>query len=117
MTRNPFEALRAGLTPAEGLLQKALGHLEALLDRQSPAARFQYVDVTFPSGANTDIDIPHSLKAPDPSAIRFQVVSADRAVAVYRDLSGSAKAWTPSVIYLRASVASAACRLLLTVER
>lgn len=106
-----------GDSTADNLLKRAFDQLEVWFKGQTPSAAFEYVDVVFPSAANTDTDIRHNLRANSPAEIRFQVVSADRAVAVYRDLTGTAKAWTSSVIYLKASVASAACRLLLTVER
>lgn len=102
---------------AEFLRRQVQAHLEADLDRGSPWTRYQFVDVTFPASPNTDLDIRHTLKTATPENIRFQVVSADRAVRVYKDTTGTRKAWTTDVIYLRADVASAVCRLLLALER
>ena len=89
---------------------------DATLLKRLPVAQYEYVDVTFGS-ANTDYDIRYTtLKPPDPNAVRYLVVSADRACQVYEDLSGSRRSWVSGLIILRCSAATASVRLLLFVE-
>ena len=83
----------------------------------SPYVEYQYVDVTFPSGANTNYDIPHALSPPTPEDIDFVVVKKDRACDIYYDATGTRRAWGDTYIVLRSSVASAVVTLLLTVRR
>jgi hypothetical protein len=80
----------------------------------SPIAAYEYVDATF-TGAGSDLDIPHTLDPIDPESVRWLVVSNSAATSVYRDLSGAAKAWQSTHIWLRAS-AACTVRLLLFLE-
>lgn len=82
----------------------------------TPTVDFQYIEVTF-SDADTDMDIRHSLDAPNPDDIQYQVVRADRATALYHDTSATRRTWTRDYIVLRSSAADAVIRLLLTVKR
>lgn len=84
--------------------------------KASPFASYQYVTVTFGT-ANTDLDIVHTLAAPDPDAIDYQVVRADRAVVVYHDASGGRRPWVAGRLTLRANTANAVVDLLLTVRK
>ena len=90
--------------------------LERQLVAFSPVARWQYVTVTFGS-ANTDYDIPHTLRVTDPEAVNYQVVRADRATSIYHNQAAGRTTWKPGYILLRSSIANAVVRLLLTVEQ
>ncbi len=99
------------------LLQQILNRLEEQVEKRSPFARSEYVDVTFSLGADTDTDVPTTLTPTDPDAIRYVVVKADRACDIYQDLTATRKAWQPGYIILRCNTASAVVRLLLFTER
>lgn len=98
-------------------VEQTVNRLDASVNAATPVAAFQYVDVTFPSNADTDIDIKHTLPVTDPDSVRYEVVRKDRACDVYDDQSGSRRAWTTTAIYLRCDTASAVCRLRLSLER
>ena len=88
----------------------------AALDNARPFSQCAYVDVTF-LGANLDMPVYHDLRAPTHESINYQVVRADRAVSVYHDASPTRSPWTAGVIVLRADVANAVVRLLLSIEQ
>jgi hypothetical protein len=67
----------------------------------------QYVDFLCPGVANTEFIVPHGLGR---VVAGYNVVRQDRAVDVYDSKVGS---WSPSLIYLKANVASASIRLFL----
>lgn len=87
------------------------------VENRLPFALTQYVEVTFPSTANTDLVIPHTLNPADPEAVRFLVVSQEAAGHVYRDASASRRAWGTAYVILRSDIASLGARLLLFTER
>jgi hypothetical protein len=66
----------------------------------------QYVDVVFPSVADTQVAIPHGLQR---RPIGYAVVRSDRAADIYDSSAGS---WTVEVLYLKSNVANATVRLL-----
>lgn len=91
--------------------------LQGELYQSSPATRFQYLTVTFPASANTDLDIPHTLAPFNFDEVDYEIVRKDRACDVYNDQSGTRKAWTATTLYLRCSVASAVVQLRLSIRR
>lgn len=94
----------------------------AYFDRRVPFSRFEYVDVTFPSTANLDMDIPHSLTPADPETVRWMVVNMSTSSApgvppvVYKNTSAARTPWQTTHIYLRCTEASIVVRLLLFLE-
>ena len=82
----------------------------------TPISSFQYSDVIF-TAANTDTEIPITLQVGQEGAatIRFIPVSLPGAGTVYRDVSASAKAWSPTRIYLRFS-STGTVRMLIFTE-
>lgn len=94
--------------------------LDQEISKSSPFNRFAYVDVTFNSVANTDTDIVHALNSTD---VQWQMVGWSFIVApatspvVYRDTSGTARAWGKNYLILRCNVAGATAKLLLTTAR
>lgn len=82
-----------------------------------PFANAQFVDVTFPSGADTDLVISHTLKTARPNEVRYLVVTQEAAGSIYRDTSATRRAWGSNYIILRSNTASLAARLLLFTER
>lgn len=85
-------------------------------DKTQPYAQWEKVDVTFPAGANTDVEVPHSLLPPTPEHVNYVVIRADRAVRVYHNTAFNRKPWQSSYILLRADVASAKATLFLFVD-
>lgn len=67
----------------------------------------QHVDVICPPVANTEFAVPHGLNRLPNGVV---VIRKDRAVDVYDSSSGS---WDETIIYLKATVASAQIRLRL----
>lgn len=90
------------------------------LSRSVPSTKYEYVTVTFNVTANTDTDIAHSLNSTD---LGYLVVGWNFALppattpVIYRDSSGSAKAWQKNYLILRCNVASVSVTLLLFVKR
>ncbi len=105
------------ISPAFYALQQMLNRLEERLDKQSPWADYEFVDVTFSLGANVDHDVPTRLTPEDPEAIRYQVVEADRACDIYHNQAVGRATWQPGYVLLRSNTADAVVRLLLGVER
>ena len=62
-----------------------------------------------------DVDVPHALNPTNAETVRWIIVTIDANTAVYRDTSGTAKAWQVGHIWLRAGAACDA-RLLLFIE-
>lgn len=85
-------------------------------DKKQPFAQWEEVDVTFPSSANTDIEVPHTLMPTDPEAINYIVLRKDRAGDVYHNTAYNRKPWQSTYILLRCTVASAQMKLLLYVS-
>lgn len=94
--------------------------LDQDLTRAVPSTKFEYLTVTFNSTANNDTDIPHHLNSTD---IGYLIVGYEFVIApattpcVYRDISGSARAWQTTYVVLRCNVASVRATLLLFVKR
>ena len=84
------------------------------LENRLPWSQGQYVTVVF-TGANTDMDIPHTLAVQDPEAVRWIPVSMSAAAIVYQDTSATRLPWQPTHIWLRSS-AIATVRLFLFIE-
>lgn len=97
-------------------LDPAIADFFRQFEQGSPFFSFQYVEVTFGT-ANTDYDIRHSIKTPNPDDIQYQLVRTDRATTIYNDLSATRKKWQEGYVILRSSAANANCRILLTVKR
>lgn len=93
------------------------------LERGSPFAQYEYVDMTFNSVANGDTAVPHGLSPETYEDIDFQVVRTNftsapaAAPIVYRDNSATRKAWGKGYVVLRANIASLRVTLLLTTRR
>jgi len=85
----------------------------AALDQ--PLGQWEELDVTFPSAANTDLQIRHHLVPTYPEGVNYIAVRKDRAADVYHDTSGTRKPWGNGYMFLRSSVASARVTLLLYV--
>lgn len=85
-------------------------------DLTQPLAQWEVVDVTFPTGANTDCVIPHTLSPHNPEAINYIPIRKAQAADVYHDVSGTRTAWQSTYIILRSTVASARVTLLLFVS-
>ena len=87
------------------------------LQKSSPFTSFQEVDVTFPTTANADQVVTHTLVTSDPENVRVVVVRQDVAGSVYRDETASRRLWGKGYIVLRASVASMVAKVLLGIPR
>lgn len=99
----------------EPSLSKSLERYGTATLTRLPVAQYEYVNVTF-TAINSDVIIPYTrLKPNDVNTIRWQPVSLSAAGIIYRDLSGTAKAWTSQYIILRSNIALTA-RLLLFLE-
>lgn len=91
-------------------------------DKGLPFGQFQYVDVTFPGTADTDLSIPHELTLDATDRVRWFVVST-RAAAVptpftiYEDNSTTRRAWGKRNIILRCTQPSVTVTLLLVVAK
>ena len=97
-------------------LDPALADFFRQFEQASPFTQFEYVEVTFGS-ANTNKDIRTALRPADPDDIQYTLVRSDRATSLYHDQSSTRKVWQTGYVILRSSVASAHCRILLTVKR
>lgn len=81
-----------------------------------PLAQWEEVEVTFPSAANTDLQIATGLTPPvNLEGINYVALRKDRAADIYHDTSATRKPWQRGSIFLRSTVASARVRLLLYV--
>lgn len=91
---------------------------------QIPQTQYEFVDAYFPAAA-TDTLIPHTLRVDDPEVIRWVDITAgtvytggvDTVAHLYRSASPTRRAFTPTHIALRATVAGYRTRLLLFTER
>lgn len=85
-----------------------------------PFGQFQYVDVTFPSTADTDLSISHELTLDATDRVRWIVVSATSTgtptpYTIYEDTSTTRRAWGKHNIILRCTQPSVKVTLLLVV--
>lgn len=92
-----------------------LEQLEDALLRYCPSRQWEIREVTFPSNANTDLDIAHGLEPLDPENVDFVVLRSAQPVLVYADSTATRTAWSTGVIRLRCTGPSAKVVLLLTV--
>lgn len=97
-------------------VQKAFQRQDDQIDRSSPYAQFEYVDVVFATTANLDTEIRHTLRVVDPEDIDYQVVRSTLPTIVYHDNSADRRSWGKGYLILRATAASAVVTLLLTVR-
>jgi len=103
-------------------LLRVFRKVENQLEKRTPLASFEYVDVTFNANANSDTVITHTLEPDNPEDIDYEVVrwnfsSAPATVpVVYRDSSATRKTWNEGYIVLRCNVASASATLRLSVR-
>ena len=87
------------------------------LEQSSPYVAYQYLTVTFPSSANSDYPIAHSLTPLNVEEVDYEVVRKDRACDVYHDQSGTRTVWGEGYIILRCTVASATVDVRLSIRR
>lgn len=97
-------------------LRKAFLHIDEELSR-NPYATSEIVEVTFPSGADSDHIIRHSLRPLDPEAIDYEVIRQEQAAIVYHDAGASRRIWSTGYVVLRCNVASAVVTLRLSTRR
>lgn len=90
--------------------------LETRLLDFSPSRQWRVVTVTFPSTANTDMDIRHDMVVSNPEHVTYQVLQSAQPVLVYHDRSSDRVPWTNGLVRLRATAASAQVTLLLMVN-
>lgn len=83
------------------------------------ADAWEFVDVTFPTVANTDLVIRHKLGPAVPGSVHYQVVRQSTPGTVYEAPTGTvgARKWTSDYIVLRSDTASWNGRLVLTLAR
>lgn len=98
------------------MLDRDVPLLWQALWRGSPAAAFEFVDVTFTT-ANIDHDVLHGLTPPNPEDVEYIVLRADRATSIYHDQTGTRRPWGHGYIILRSSTANAVVKVLLMVKR
>jgi len=98
------------------ILPVVAGRVDAALKAQLPFAKYEYVNVTFSLGADTDTDVLYTFTVSDPNDVRYLLINADRSTNLYHDQTPTRKAWQNGRIILRSSAASAVCRLLLFTE-
>lgn len=104
-----------GSTPTISSLE--LSQIKREFLAATPFTDFEFVDVTFPVGANTDKDIRTTLTPDDPNNIDYLVIRADRACAVYHDQSGTRRVWQRGYVVLRCNTANAVCTIMLFIRR
>lgn len=92
--RGIIKAINGRLSMGNGLTGHRTGNLDG-----------QWIDVLTPAVANTEFVVPHGLKRVPVAAVPLK---KDRAVDIYDSSAGS---WSDSLIYLKASVASATVKL------
>lgn len=92
--RGIVKALNGRLSMGNGLTGHRTGNLSG-----------QWIDVLTPAVANTEFVVPHGLQRVPVAAVP---VKKDRAVDIYDSSAGS---WNDTLIYLKASVASATVKL------
>lgn len=120
MERSSLAPERPGV--GEDTLNAERGVFETAIARQVPFARFVRIAVTFNETAHGDTTISHSLPVVDadrelevfPYNWEFASVPAE-APYVYKPIGTAARPWTNQVITLRCNIASARCKLLVTM--
>lgn len=83
----------------------------------SPFSNFRFIDITFPTTANTDCIVKHDLVTDDPEGVLYIPLNQSAAGGIYNDQSATRKLWGTNYIILRSSVASLQAKLLLATER
>lgn len=95
-------------------VEQALHALTTDADRRHVPHQEQDVTVTF-LAADTDQDVPHTLRAATPENIRYTVVRKDRACDIYDNQAAAPRrVWTSTYITLRSTVAGATVVLRLS---
>lgn len=94
--------------------------MPANFEKGLPFGQFQYVTVTFPSTANTDLSISHDLTVEATDRVRWIVVSVEAAstpspYVIYEDTSTTRRKWGKRNIILRCTQPSVKVTLLLVV--
>lgn len=104
-------------------VRRAFDHIEEMVNRGAPFSRWEYVPVTFPSTANIDVIVRHSLNPTDPESVVFQVLNPAHLTApaaatyVYKDSSATRKPWQGGYIVVRSTGTSYSCILLVALPR
>jgi hypothetical protein len=99
---------------ASTYLADEISRLEENMLKFSPYRGWYITTVTFPSNANTDVDIPHTLSVSNPEAVQYQVLQSAQPVIVYHDTSPTRVAWSQGLIRLRCTSPNAKVVVLLT---
>ena len=94
--------------------------MPANVDKGLPFGQFQYVTVTFPNVADTDLSINHDLTVEATDRVRWIPVSVGFATVpapyvIYEDTSTTRRAWGKRNIILRCTQPSVKVTLLLVV--
>ena len=103
-------------------LIKALRRLEQEIERRSPYASSQYVNVTFNAIADNDTIITHDLIVEDPEDVDYEVVRwqfpgvPGTVPVVYVDSGPARRVWNQGYIVLRCNVGSAKAQIRLSVR-
>lgn len=87
--------------------------LSGALAERWPFAKWELVDVTFPTTPDTDLTIPHLLKPSTPGDVHYMVIKQTTAGVVYETDVVGRKPSTTNFLVLRSDVASWHGRLLL----
>ena len=106
----------------EDRLSSEKGIFETAIARQVPFARYVRIPVTFNATAHGDTTVEHSLPVVDADAElevfpynwEFASVPAESPY-VYKPIGTATRPWTATVITLRCNLASAKCKLLVTM--
>jgi len=85
------------------------------LDKRSPTASWQVVQVTF-TEASADLVIPHRLETPDPEQITYQVLRQTGPAVVYHDGSPDRIPWGKGYVRLQCNQAPIQADILLTIS-
>ncbi|HYE78035.1 MAG TPA: hypothetical protein VEI97_08620 [bacterium] len=90
-----------------------IARLEDALLRLCPSRQWEIKTVTFPSTANTDLDIAHTLTPTLPELVRYSIIQASSPQIVYHDTSATRTAWENGIIRLRSTQPGGQVTLLL----
>lgn len=82
----------------------------------SPYGQYEEVEVTFPSTAHTDVEVPHSLAGYTPEHIDYQIIRQNQPAIVYHDGSADRRPWQKGYIIVRCNIPNAVVTLRLSVR-
>lgn len=99
------------------IVDENLHRVEQLLEERSPYAETEIVSVTFPSSANADHVIAHTLQVANPENIHYEVVQQNQAAIVYDNQGAGRLPWGTGYIVLRCDTADAVMTLRLSIPR